>query len=176
MTCLVAVEHATGVTVGCDSFLGDEDGRIAVSHAKWWTPRRGMLIAYAGSFRAAQIAEHAMKPRAQKRGEDDEAYLVTAIANGIAAAHRDADLPTKDRDGCFIVAHRGRAWLVQDDYSVVRPDGGYVALGAAESVALGALSATTDLHPRERVMRALRAAALHSQQACEPFHVVDVAK
>jgi ATP-dependent protease HslVU (ClpYQ) peptidase subunit len=174
MTCLVAVEHEDGVMVGCDSFLGDEDGRIAISHPKWWTPRRGMLIAYAGGFRAAQTAQHSLKIRAQRRGEDVEAYLVDVVANGIAATHRQHDVPSKDRDGSFLVAYRGGAYVVQDDYSVARTDHGYLALGAAESVALGALAATEGMHPRDRVMRALLSAARHSQHACEPFHVVDV--
>lgn len=177
MTVVVAVEHAGGVVLGCDSFLGSTSTNVTVDRPKWWA-NGSVIVAYAGSLRGAQVAEHWLAPfRRAKRGETDESYLVTCVSASIRAAHEevggDPEKLVSENGSVYLVAYRGRAYLLQGDYSVAHAAHGYLAIGAGEDVALGAMAATDGQPARDRVQRALEASARHCPMVRAPFRVTE---
>lgn len=177
MTVIIAAESPTGVVLGCDSYLGSHGTRLAISRAKWFV-NGPCILAFAGSVRGAQVAEHWLKPfRAPKRNEPDESYLVTVVAASIRGAHEhvggEAEKLVEHNGAVFLVAFRGRVHLIQGDYSVARTRDGYAALGAGEDFALGALAATHGMPPRDRVRLALEAATRHCSHVSAPFHYTE---
>lgn len=174
MTCIVAVEDAGAVVVGCDAFMGSDVERDLTDRTKWWRIGRA-LIAFAATFTIAQIAETS-RVRAPSKRELPRAYalhLARVWRNACAAVTRD--------EPALLVALDGEAWVIQSDWSVVRSRYGYAALGYGAANALGALAATEGrtveararlgLTIEERVRIALAASARHTTQVSAPFTI-----
>lgn len=171
MTCLVALERNGRVWVGSDSFFGTDDVRDVVDRPKWFR-RSGVFIGYAGSFRAAQVVENFATFRKRERGEAEAAYLVGTVASAFRKALNDARVRSTTQ---FLLAYRGKAYVLQEDYSVVRSSHGYVSIGAGAVFAHGALAVLSDgPDPREIVEKALGAAGRHSTKVGGQFHVTCV--
>jgi len=177
VTCIVAVEHAGAAWVGSDSFVGTEAWSDVTDRPKFFR-RSGLLVAFAGSFRSANIFQHQVKFRSRRSGEDAHRYLVACVAGAIREAfskeganlRRDGAADEADND--WIVCADGKAWVIQPDYSVTRSARGFAAAGAGYAYALGALSAMpVTLSPRKRILRALAIAADWSPQVRPPFYV-----
>jgi len=172
MTCLVALEREGRVWVGSDSFLGTDDVRDIIDRPKWFR-RSGVLVGYAGSLRAAQVVENFASFRRRENGEADLTYLVGVVA----AAFRKALNVSRVRPSTseFLLAYRGKAYTLQNDYSVVRSSHGYVSIGAGSEVANGALAVLSEeADPRGVIEKALRAAERHSTKVGGRFHVTCV--
>jgi len=75
--------------------------------------------------------------------------------------------------GCeFLVGIRGRLFNVGSDYCVLEPETGYAACCSAENFAMGALAATEDAAPLERIALALSAAERHCAEVMRPFTIL----
>lgn len=175
MTCVLGVETPNGVWLGSDSYLGsDEDWRDGLDGPKWFD-WGGARFAYSGALRPAQLIARASAPRRPRGDEDDGAYLARLIETA-RRVHKAHDVVRRDMDLSWLLAYRGRLYMVMDDYALVRSAHGYAACGAGEKYALGALAATAKagLDPATRVRRALAAAARHSNSVAEPFYVEQV--
>lgn len=142
---------------------------------KWFYKGSNLLIAYAGDLRAAQTAEIAPRFRRRHGHEAEQAYVQGVVVEAVRHAHKAYEAAKKDADFAFLVAYNGKLYTIQEDYSVVRSHYGYAAIGAGQYLALGALAALDEaLPPRERLERALKAAARHATTVCRPFHHVNV--
>lgn len=172
MTCLVAFERAGRVWVGSDSFLGTDDVRDIIDRPKWFR-RSGVFVGYAGSFRAAQVVENFATFRKREKGEAELEYLIGVVASAFRKALNAARVrPTATE---FLLVYRGKAYRLQDDYSVVRSSHGYATIGAGSEIANGALAVLSDaLDPKSIVERALQAAERHSTKVGGRFHVTCV--
>lgn len=174
MTCIVAIEDAGAVVVGCDGFMGSDVERDLTDRPKWWRLGRA-LIAFAATFTIAQIAETSrVRPPAKHE-------LPRSYALHLARAWRNACVSVTRDEPALLVALDGEAWVIQSDWSVVRSRHGYAALGYGSANALGALAATEGrtveerarwgLTSEERVRLALAASARHTTQVSAPFTI-----
>lgn len=174
MTLILGVEHAGGVWVGGDSFVGTDATRDAVDRPKFWT-RGSLLIGFAGSIRGSQAAQRIATYARQRAGEDDLAYLVRAVAEPIRRAHAAVETC---REGGFaaLIALKGRVYSLQPDYAILRSRHGYGAVGSGEDGALTALAVTAGhvMSPRPRVLAVLEAVARHHNHVSAPFFDVNV--
>ena len=156
MTAVVAVEHPGGVMVGCDAFQGSEAWRDRGTKPKWFKLGPYLLVGYAGSLRPIQVARGALKAAPRKAGESAET----------------------DEPPSYIVAYDGVAYMVDEDYALIRSAHGVASIGAGEDIAYGAIAAARKLRPemdpREQVRFALALAAEHRNFVCEPFRTTDV--
>lgn len=169
MTLCIAIESPSGVVVASDSFFGNERTSDRIDRPKWF--RAGPLfVAFAGDPRAAQIAQHSVKPRKRARGESVDAYLFS-YASAIREAHRAHHDSGNDAETEFIVICEGRAYEIQQGYSVTRSRRGFCAIGAGSSEAIAALYVTRDVEPVERARRVMRAVARVSNYVRAPFYV-----
>jgi len=181
MTCIVALEDGPSVVVGCDAFIGGESDRDLIDRPKWWRIGRA-LVAFAGSFNVAQLAESA-RVRTPSRGTRPRAFALY-----LAREWRKVCAEVTREEPSLLVAIGGEAWVIQGDWSVVRSSHGYASIGCGAPVALGALAALTAPaatanapaphigtdDAEARVRRALEASARHTAQVSAPFHVLRV--
>jgi ATP-dependent protease HslVU (ClpYQ) peptidase subunit len=171
MTCIVGLETPDKtVIVGSDSFIGDDLKEI-MDRPKY-VKRGHLLIASSGNHRPGQLAEYCnVNFRGQRKNEDDLEYITMAVVEPIRKFHRSMDLTKRSCGANLLIAYHGHVYTMLDDYAVYRSGYGYMAIGAADAVALGALSATFDLPPKERVERALKAATRHHSNVARPFFI-----
>jgi ATP-dependent protease HslVU (ClpYQ) peptidase subunit len=182
MTCIVALEHKGLSYIGSDSFMGNANTRDVTVRPKLFAKGERFVIGFAGSFRGAQLVEYGISFRKIKAKEDEESYLVTEVAKKIQQGFALARVNFTNEDGndssdaCFLMCIRGKVFLMQKDYSVVRSRNGFATLGAGQDCASGALSAMarTKLEPKEKLFRALSIAAELSPLVCDPFHIIEV--
>lgn len=181
MTCIVAIEQDGIAYIGSDSFVGTEHVRDSIDKPKFFSKGKHFVIGFAGGLRGAQIIEHSVKFRRRRKGETAEHYLVTEVSHKLREAFSQEGVniqqagqsDTHDTD--FIVCIDGKIHLIQGDYSVVRSRHGFIAIGAGQDFALGALATVEeDLTPEEKITKALGVAAEFSPQVCGPFHVTEV--
>ncbi len=179
MTCVIALEHQGRAYVGSDSFLGDEGFKDGTAHPK--VMKKGsLLIAYAGSVRGAQIVEHGITFRRQKKGETPEAYMVNDVAARIKhffdnlGAAVQAPGRSDSSESEFIVCVKGRVFAIQSDYGVIQSKHGFLSIGAGQPYASAAMLALIDLPPRERIKRSLEIAAELSPLVSAPFFFTEV--
>lgn len=172
MTCLVALEHSGRVWVGSDSFLGTDAVRDLPDRPKWFR-RSGVFVGYAGSLRAAQVVENFATFRRRERGEADLAYLVNVVAEGFRKALNVSRV--RLNTASFLLAYRGRAYALQDDYSVARSSYGYLCIGAGAEIANGALAVLPQTEdPKSIITQAIAAAERHSTKVGGRYHVICV--
>lgn len=171
MTLVIALEVPRGVLVACDSFLGTVTSRDVIDAPKWFKASSSLLVGYAGSVRAAQVAERAVRYRRQRKSEDDRGYL-QAVVEAIREAHHALIDDDSDPEAEYLLAYRGRAYTLQEGYGLTRSAYGFAAIGAASAEALSALHATADLAPRTRAERVMQSVGRVSQFVCEPYHYV----
>jgi hypothetical protein len=178
MTCIVAVEAGSSVWLGSDSFIGGHMSSAVLDRPKWG--RVGSAtIAYCGGLRGLQLLSE-MKFRRIRRGEDEQAYLVALSKKAFVAfvewgANIDGRGSGADtHEQTFLAAVNGKAFTIQNDYSVYRTADGFAAAGAGEDYALGALLGLATEPPADRVRRALEISGQLSPLVRGPYHVVEV--
>ena len=135
------------------------------------------LIGCAGSIRAEQLIRYLLEPPKEIPELPADEWIVRRLACPLAALLERERVASRSAEGdlqfagCFLVAFRGRLWTIQSDFAAIRHAGDSHAIGSGEQPALGALHATRDLEPRERIERALTAAASVSAKVRAPFDV-----
>lgn len=183
MTCIVGIEHETGVYIGGDSAtiagwtleLTDRPKVFRVGE---------FLIGVAGSPRVAGLIRHTLAPPpVPKKAKRLDRYMVTefvpamraALFEGAAEKHLN-DVAAVPDSSALLVGVRGRLYQVYSDYQVTGALGGYSAIGCADAVALGSLFSTAtetrlafELDPEPRVLIALSAAEAHNIGVRGPF-------
>lgn len=178
MSCVIAIEHESGVLVGCDSFSGG-DWKDTVDRPKWTLVGDHILVGYAGADRDTQVAELALKRMPRHRGEDEMRYLHRCVVEPIREAHIAHGINSPDETS-FLIAYDGKAYEMQASYVLVRSARGYASIGIGESVALGALVTARklqpDLTPKQQAVLSLEAAVLLRAHVSEPFYFYDLPK
>lgn len=177
MTCVIGLETAEGVWMGSDSFFGTDEVCDLIDHPKWFT-KGTLTFGWAGDARPAQIVEHDLHYRGPRKGEKSLPYLVKVVTKSIHNGLRDAGCnlrhpgATDETGTSFLVVFRGKLYMIQGDYSIVRSPRGCAAIGVGSDIALGAVSALRGrLPPQEAVKEALTLAAEWCCQVEGPFHV-----
>lgn len=177
MTCVVGLETTDGVWMGSDSFFGTEEVRDLIDRPKWFS--KGLItFGWAGDARPAQIVEHDIHYRGPRHGEKPMSYLVRVVSKAIHKGLRDAGCnlrnqgSTDETGTSFLVVFRGKLYMLQGDYSIVRSPRGCAAIGVGSHVALGALSALQNrIPPQDAVKESLTLASEWCSQVEGPFHL-----
>lgn len=182
MTCIVGIEHETGVYIGGDS--AGVAGWTVVVRADSKVFRVGeFLIGIAGCFRMGNLLRYAFDPPALPVDDADlERYMVAEFVPAVRAVLENGGQRKKEAEvesmaeGSFLVGVRGRLFQIGDDFQVGRNAAGYDAIGSGSLIALGALYCTGrgfSLAPPDRIGLALRAAEAHNIGVRAPF-VIEV--
>jgi ATP-dependent protease HslVU (ClpYQ) peptidase subunit len=182
MTCIVAIERNGKAYLGSDSFMGDGYLRDRTDKPKFFIKGERFAIAFAGSFRGAQLIEHKLKVRKRKTNENEEAYLVNEVVTKLQKlfAAGGINITTEGQadsiDTDFIVCLNGKIFEIQSDYSVIKSKNKFTAIGAGRDFALGALKALDHNTSEAEVLlkRSLEVACELSPQVCAPLHQIVV--
>jgi len=178
VTCIVGIQHETGVYIGGDSatisgWTLELTGRPKVFRVGEF------LFGVSGSPRVSGLVRHAfMPPPVPKKAKHLDGYMVTefvpalrAVLGEAAAEKKQHDVAGIDGNSNILVGIRGRLFEIHSDYQVTFQQTGYGAIGCGGDIALGALHVATgeDLPPRDRVIYALGAAEAHNIGVRGPF-------
>ena len=180
-TCITGVAKGGTVWIGGDSAANGEQGVLTYKQPKVFR-RGGLLIGVSHSFRMRDLLHHAFVVPRRKRGQSDDQYLVTTVIDQIrftffeASFDHEAEQADASGDGAFMVGYHGRLFTVDWDLHLGEVKEGHDAIGSGGPYALGNLfeTARLDCAPRERVRRALEAAAHCSHTVRPPFRILSV--
>ena len=180
MTCIVGLIEGKKVWLGGDSAAAGPNVISTVSHSKVF--KSGVcLIGYTASFRLGDLLEFAVEPKDQRGVMIDRSVLVkqfvpmlqTILEEGKFQVIKDEQA---ESGGAFLIATPSGLFEVQEDYSVLQHAEPYTAIGSGFSYATGALHALcrVRLPAREKVKRALDAAAYHCPTVRPPYTIKSV--
>lgn len=178
MTCIVAVADGKKVVMGGDSASSDDTIFYVVTNPKVFKVGE-FLFGACGSFRLIDLLHYsfadALKKQKVPRRMDKERWMRTVFVDILRevigkGGLKEVEHGKESSDGSFIVGFRGSVYVVQEDFSILS-FASYIAAGAGESAALGALHALRDSGktPKEKVRRALEASESNCPQVRRPF-------
>ena len=121
-----------------------------------------------GSARASQIIQYSKI--IDKNLIDDSIstdYIICALVPAIAASLKSHGIVLDPASGdtcplmpnAFLFAYKNRAWMIWNDMSVSELED-YLAIGSGAEVARGALFATPEKNPFDRIVTSIDAAAM----------------
>jgi ATP-dependent protease HslVU (ClpYQ) peptidase subunit len=174
MTCIVGVEHGTGVTIGADS--ASSDGRFMNLRSDSKVFRFGTyLIGFTSSWRMGQLLRYQLEVPTPDTWDVDR-WMATRFTDAVRAALKAGGFATTrdgaEHGGTFLVGVCGRLYSVFDDYQVGHADEGHDAVGSGGALALGSLHTTrSGADPVARCRAALEAAAYYSTTVAPPFTI-----
>lgn len=150
--------------------------RDVIDRPKFFKVTETFAIAFSGGLRPAQVLEHEVKFPKQTKKQSDEKYLVK-IASVIrttfekkGALLTDESTSQQTHDAAFIFALNGKAYIMQDDFSIMRSNLGCCSIGAGQDFAMSAMIALADQLPEQRGKVALDVATQLSPMVCAPHH------
>ena len=167
MSLVIAIKDKDRIVLGADK-QASTGGNKDHTNTKIWQIEDlpGAVMGSVGSARASQIIQYS--PIIDKnliRQDIETDYVICVIApaiaaclkaNGIVLEATSNDCPFMPN--AFIFAYKDKAWMIWNDLSVAEIDE-YLAVGSASDVARGALFATPDKNPFERIVTSIDAAA-----------------
>lgn len=180
MTCIAGIEHKGKVWIGADSG-GFVDGTCML-HENGKIFRHGAiyLMGVSGSRRVAELLRFAFKPPRLPGKVNADAFMATRFVDEMRQTLRVGGVLERTNDvesfvGAVLVGVRGHGlYYVADNFSASRLLDGTAATGSGMEYALGALEATRELEPKERLSRALLAAERWNDSVRSPFHIESI--
>ena len=168
MSLVIAIKDKDRIVLGADKQVSTGGSKEHTSTKIWPVDELpGAVMGSVGSARASQIIQYASVIDKNLISKDiDTDFIICSLAPTIAAGLKANGINTevKDDDLCtmlpnsFIFAYKDRAWLIWNDLSVSELEE-YFAIGSGSDVAKGALFATKDKNPFERIVTCIDAAA-----------------
>lgn len=186
MTTIVAVRCRDRIVMGGDSAGCNGAGLVELRSDPKVFNRDSYLVGYTTSFRMGQLLRYCARLPEPPENGDLHAFMVQEFVPAIRTAYTDHGFEkTFGRGGNngeknytesgqawggqFLVGVRESLFIVHEDFQVGVPLLPHFAIGSGAMVACGALFATQDLSPEERVRIALEAAAEHTSCVRPPF-------
>ena len=181
MTCILGLEYDGGIAMGGDSASSNGSiVRLSTTPKVFRLPN--MLIGYTWSFRMGQIIQYSKDVPKIKAKKSNYKYLINDFVPFLRDIFKDAGwLKTensRDEGGEFLIGLRGEIFKLQSDFSVLRYDDGFAAVGSGADFALGALHTLKEKvnqyseiiePPWYMVELALESAAYYSPHVSAPF-------
>jgi 20S proteasome alpha/beta subunit len=168
MSLVIAIKDKDRIVLGADK-QASAGGSKDHTNTKIWQVEDlpGAVMGSVGSARASQIIQYSPiidKNLIRQNIETD--YIICVVAPAIAACLKTHGITIEAAPGdmcplmpnAFIFAYQDKAWMIWNDLSVSEIDE-YLAIGSGADVARGALFATTDKNPFERIVTSIDAAA-----------------
>ncbi|WP_026622563.1 ATP-dependent protease HslVU (ClpYQ) peptidase subunit (plasmid) [Ensifer sp. WSM1721] len=173
MTCIVGSIHNGSVHIGGDS-AGVAGLSLTVRADRKVFRKQDFIFGFTTSFRMGQLLAHSFLPPKRHPESDVYAFMVTEFVDALRRCLKDGGYAQRhneaERGGTFLVGYAGRLFKIDEDYQVGEPVDGFDACGCGYRIALGALFASSDSPPRERLEIALDAAERFSAGVRGPFH------
>lgn len=168
MSLVVAIKDKDRIVLGADK-QASTGGTKDHTNTKIWKLEElpGAIIGSVGSARASQIIQYSQVIDKNLVTENiDTPFVVRVLAPTLANGLRNNGIVVDHADGskcdmmpnAFIFAYKNKAWTIWHDLSVSEIED-YFAIGSGSDVARGALFATQDRNPFDRIVTCIEAAA-----------------
>ena len=148
MTCVVGVRGKSGVLLAGDSQMSWENGNRMSKDAKTFQLSDVLAVAYCGSGRLGQVlAFHLNELEDPPLGRDEQRWAVREFVPYLRGVTEDAGHlhiwhnVEELGESAFLLAVRGRLFMVEADFSVSEHRYAYDALGSGMETAIGAMRA-----------------------------------
>jgi ATP-dependent protease HslVU (ClpYQ) peptidase subunit len=170
MSTVVAIKDVNKVWMGCDSFATTENGeRRPIGNEKVFRNAK-YLIGFIGSVRSGQLLNpHYFKPPTNILDFPTKVIGLLKIFGALATT----ETQTLQQESNMVIATKGgNLWELLTDFQL-NPIPEYTTIGSGSVFAFGSLYTTqdTDMHPEDRIIKALEAAAYFDVSTGPPFKV-----
>lgn len=172
MTCIVGLVQNGHVYMGGDS-AGVAGYELVLRRDPKVFRVGPFVIGFTSSFRMGQLLHYKLAAPGRTTSQDVAAYMATDFVDAVRTCLQTGGYARKENEeetaGTFLVGYSGRLFTIDSDYQVGESIDNFAAVGCGAQVALGALFATPQRPPRERLTTALKAAERHSAGVRGPF-------
>lgn len=168
MSLVIMIKDKNRIIVGADKQASTGDSKTHTNTKIWrMTELPGAIMGSVGSARASQLIQYSNIIDKNLLQEDlTTEYIVKVLAPTIAEGLKANGIVVETPQGgvcdlmpnAFLIAYKDNAWMIWNDLSVSEIEG-YLAIGSGSDVAKGALFATEDKNPFERILISIKAAA-----------------
>lgn len=176
MTCIVGLIDKGDVYIGGDS-AGIAGTSLSIRLDEKVFSNGSFIMGFTTSFRMGQLLRYKFSAPPQTNLQNDMEYMVCSFID--AARHCFSQNGFGDKEategGTFLVGYNGKLYTVGNDYQVGIPAHDFDAVGCGSDLALGAMCATKNLKPVERIEVALSAASTFSAVVTPPFTILKLA-
>ena len=169
MSLVIAIKDKDRIVLGADK-QASAGGSKDHTNTKIWPVEglKGAVMGSVGSARVSQIIQYSKI--IDKNLIDDSIstdYIICALVPAIAASLKSHGIVLDPASGdtcplmpnAFLFAYKNRAWMIWNDMSVSELED-YLAIGSGAEVARGALFATPEKNPFDRIVTSIDAAAM----------------
>lgn len=178
MTCIVGIAHEGKVILGADSQAGDYAFNRRVRADRKIFRNGELVFGFTTSFRMGQLLQFGLTPPPINEGQPAYEYAVKSLIPAIRETFRSGGFmrlkDNREEGGQFLVGFRGHLFMVDVDFQVGESVDSFEAVGCGDCYAMGAMHASADRPPLERLEAGLRAAAKFSSGVAEPFHFLTI--
>jgi ATP-dependent protease HslVU (ClpYQ) peptidase subunit len=176
MTCIVGIVIDGEALIGADRMT--TSGAVTRQNSTKVVRRGNILIGISGDHRVANLILHTWELSLENRLNSAGSIVRNVVPVWRELLKEGGSLESKDgvegmRSEALLVTVDG-VFAVHSDFCVTPGHDGYHATGSGWEVALGALHATADLHPRMRIEKALAAAAAHNAYVGDVFDILSL--
>lgn len=173
MTIVAAIETKEGTHFGCDA-AGSSKGFIASYKQKKIFRNGPFIFGVSGSFRLMQIIQW------MKIVDDGESLCLSKFVLDLKAILRESEMFNGDSSeslpGSVLFSMNGKLYEMQNDWSILRSEAGYSAIGSGDAYVYGSFFSTERMDPKERIRIAMKASAKYDPNVQGPFHFLFQAK
>jgi len=173
MTCICAIiDTDKSILFGADS-AGSSEYSIMITASVKIFQKDNLLFGVAGSWRQMQLLHHALVIPKKSNACTDEAYITLHVTDAIRSCFQDRNsmtvTNTQENSACAIlIGYNGVLYRLNEDYGALISHT-YDCIGSGDDVAKGALFATKEYSPIERITIALKAATEHTAFVRPPY-------
>lgn len=178
MTIIAALRDGDTIYMGADSWISDgENGEGTRSSTPKVWKKDELCFGATGSARTIDLLCRQLTITCARRAPDAFDFLSVNVATAIRmllAEHgqlKNDDGIEQMNDTALVIGCRGRLFEMDNEFAVWESHADYVAIGAAQDLALGSLhtSAQSTMTPPQRIKAALEASEEFCSQIRGPF-------
>lgn len=162
MTCVVGVKHNNKVYMASDLLGSNKHTKALRKDGKVFV-KNNILFGGTSSYRMIQLLQYSLVIPEHLSTQSVDEYLRTSFIDAIRDLFKKNGYASIDNNeetgGTFLIGYRGRLFTVFSDYQVAENDSDYSSVGSGSDIALGAMFATEDLPPADRLTIAITAAS-----------------
>lgn len=161
MTCIAGLVHEGGVTLACDT---ETTWGIEKDDCRSKIIRKGdMLLAFSGACSVADTLDRRWSPPDML--VDKDKWVTQCVPDSMRDTlktyrmlHESEGLQEIHGQCVLLIGFSGRLWKMDSRFAMYEAHRGYATAGSGGYVATGALFATSDKTPEERLTLAVKAA------------------
>jgi ATP-dependent protease HslVU (ClpYQ) peptidase subunit len=173
MTCIIGLIDNGNVYIGGDS-AGVSGLSVTIRADEKVFQNGPFIFGFTSSFRMGQLLRYKFDPPAQTVNQGDMEYMVTSFIDAVRQCFAANGFGDKDatRGGTFLAGYKGKLYNIDSDFQVGIPSDNFDAVGCGAELALGAMFATENMKPEDRITTALGAASYFSGGVAPPFRII----